>query len=59
MSNIEEGMCVNHVYSRSMDQEYPRKCTLCGEVEPETHSMPVTDTPEPEPEAEPQGHVHA
>ena len=22
-------------YSRSMNQEYPRKCVICGEVEPE------------------------
>ena len=29
---MEEDKCV-HTYSRSMDQEYPRKCINCGAVE--------------------------
>ena len=28
-------MVCEHLYSRSMNQPYPRKCTKCGEVEKE------------------------
>jgi hypothetical protein len=28
----------NHRYSRAMNQEYPRKCVLCGEPEPVSES---------------------
>ena len=29
----------NHIYSRSMDQTYPRKCILCKEVEKKTSKV--------------------
>ena len=31
--NIDYTNLCQHLYSKSMDQDYPRKCTKCGEVE--------------------------
>lgn len=34
-------MSCNHLYSRSMKQEYPRKCLHCGEPEPQEFPQPA------------------
>lgn len=38
------GKCPGHVYSKSMFQEFPRRCKICGEPEPYAQSVTATGT---------------